>query len=154
MRRYRNKDEVLKKILLLSLLQLFSFVFSQSGRKTPLIPISKSYKLGFKTYNKEFEMYQNPFILNGNKTYKIKGYGMNYSDGGILGISPNSRYIVLDHISKGYVEDGVNKQLYENYLCVIVDVYKKEVIMNMQSDCSGEWNNNNQWISSGKVIFP
>ncbi|MDM1553101.1 MULTISPECIES: hypothetical protein [Chryseobacterium] len=142
------------KVILVVLLQLSSFIFSQSGKKNTLIPISKSYKLGFKTYNKEFKMYQNPFILNGNKTYNIKGYGMNYSDGGILRISPNSRYIVLDHISKGYVEDGASKKLYENYMCVIVDVYKKKVVMSMQSDCSGEWNKNNQWISSGKVIFP
>lgn len=145
---------MMKRITLLVLLQLSSFVFSQSGKKALLIPISKSYKLGFKTYSEEFKMYQNPFILNGNKTYKIEGYGMSYSDGGLLGIAPNSRYIVLDHISKGYVEDGVNKKLYENYLCVIVDVHKKKVVMSMQSDCSGEWNKNNQWISNNNVIFP
>ncbi len=100
-------------------------------------------------------MYQQPFILNGRKKYTIKGYGnMNYSDGEIVGISPNHRYIVLDHISKGYVEDGIQKRLYENYLCVIIDVSQKAVVMNMQSDCSGEWNKNNQWINNGKIIFP
>ncbi|SDI13558.1 hypothetical protein [Chryseobacterium jejuense] len=145
----------MKKVIVLCLLMLPFIIFSQSEKKLPVIPISKWYKLGFKTYDKEFKMYQNPFILNGHKKYTIEGYGsMNYSDGKLLGISPNNRYIVLDHISKGYVEDGVNKQLYENYLCVIVDVHKKEVVMNMQSDCSGEWNKNNQWMSSGKAVFP
>ncbi|MBP2615799.1 hypothetical protein [Chryseobacterium jejuense] len=145
----------MKKNILLILLQLSSIVFSQSGKKPPVITISKFYKLGFKTYDKEFKMYQNPFILNGHKKYKIEGYGsMNYSEGELLGISPNKKYIVLDHISKGYADDGVHKRLYENYLCVIVDVPKKKVVMNMQSDCSGEWNKNNQWVSNNNVIFP
>ncbi|WP_250253376.1 hypothetical protein [Chryseobacterium sp. Marseille-Q3244] len=144
----------MEKYLILVLLQLSSIVFSQSGKKLPIIPISKTYQLGFKTYDKDFKMYQDPFILYDHKKYKIEGYGMNYSEGELLGISPNKKYIVLDHISKGYVDDGVHTQLYENFLCVIVDVHKKKVIMNMQSDCSGEWNKKNQWISNGKVIFP
>lgn len=145
----------MKNLLSLSLLLFSTVVFPQSKKQLPIIPISQSYQLGFKTYDKEFEMYRNPFILNAGKKYEIKGYdSMNYSEGGILGISPNNRYIVLDHISKGYVEDGISKRLYENYLCVIVDVPKKKVVMHMQSDCSGEWNKNNQWISGNKVVFP
>ncbi|REC60063.1 hypothetical protein DRF65_23015 [Chryseobacterium pennae] len=146
----------MKKIILLILLQLFAVVFSQSGKKRLLIPISRSYQLGYNTYDNEFQMYQNPFILSDGKKYKIEGYGsMNYSEGKLLGISPNNRYIVLDHISKGYVEDGESKRLYENYLCVIVYLPGKKVVMYMQSDCGGEWNRNNQWVSSnGRVVFP
>lgn len=146
----------MKRTLLLLIVLMFQTAFSQSGKTFPLITISKFYKLGFRSYNKEFKMYQNPFILNGGKQYKIEGYGsMSYSEGGVLGISPNNRYMVLDHISKGYVEDGIDKKLYENYLCVIVDIPSKKVVMSMQSDCDGEWNKNNQWVnSSGKVVFP
>lgn len=146
----------MKKMVLLLIVLLFQAVFSQSGKTFPVITISKSYKLGFRTYDKEFKMYQNPFILKDGIKYKIEGYGsMNYAEGGVLGISPNKKYIVLDHISKGYVEDGTDKKLYENYLCVIVDVPGRKVVMSMQSDCDGEWNGNNQWVSSnGRVVFP
>ncbi len=146
----------MKKMIQLFVFLLFHTVFSQSGKAFPVITISKSYKLGFRTYNKEFKMYQDPFILNGGKKYKIEGYSStNYSEGGALGISPNKQYIVLDHISKGYVEDGKSKRLYENYLCVIVDISKKKVVTYMQSDCDGEWNSSNQWLSSdGRVVFP
>ncbi|MFP3835174.1 hypothetical protein [Chryseobacterium sp. SIMBA_028] len=129
-------------------------IFSQTKKKMPVLPISQSYSLGFKTYDKEFEMYQNPFIVNKGKKYKIQGYGSaNYSDGKILGISPDKRFMVLDHISKGYVEDGLNKRLYENYVCVIVDVFKKSVVKYMQGDCSGSWSKDNRWVNGGKVIF-
>ncbi|MGU3373774.1 hypothetical protein [Chryseobacterium sp. M5A1_1a] len=145
---------MIKKIILTFLLLMVNSIFSQTKKKLPVIPITQSYRLSFKTYDKEFKMYQNPFIINGDKKYKIQGYGSaNYSEGGILGISPNKRFIVLDHISKGYVDDGVNKTLYENYLCVIVDVFKKKVVNYMQGDCSGSWSKDNSWVSNDKVVF-
>ena len=120
----------------------------------PLISISKDYRLGFNGYNKEFSMYQEPFILKSDKKYKIQGYdNSNYSGGQILSISPNKRFIVMDYISKGYVEDGTSKTLYENYLCVIIDVLNRKVVMELQTDCGGKWNNKNRWINDGKVIF-
>ncbi|WP_162926155.1 hypothetical protein [Chryseobacterium aurantiacum] len=136
------------------LLLTASNIFSQTKKKLPVLPISQSYSLGFNTYDKEFKMYQNPFIMNNGKKYKIQGYGSaNYSEGEILEISPNKRFIVLDHISKGYAEDGISRKLYENYMCVIVDVFKKKVVKYMQGDCSGSWNKDNRWISGDTVIF-
>ncbi|MEG0926257.1 hypothetical protein [Chryseobacterium sp.] len=136
------------------LLLTASSIFSQTKKKLPVLPISQSYSLGFNTYDKEFKMYQNPFIMNKGKKYKIQGYGSaNYSEGEILEISPNKRFIVLDHISKGYVEDGINRKLYENYMCVIVDVFKKKVVKYMQGDCSGSWNKDNKWVNGDEVIF-
>lgn len=145
---------MIKKIVLTFLLLMVNSIFSQARKKMPVISITQSYTLGFKTYDKEFKMYQNPFIVNKGKKYKIQGYGSdNYSDGEILEISPNKRFIVLDHISKGYVDDGFHKTLYENYLCVIVDVFKKKVVKYMQGDCGGSWDAQNRWVSGGKVIF-
>ncbi len=147
-------DTTNKKNILLLILLLFQATFAQSGKTSPIITISGSCKLGFKTYDKEFNMYQNPFILNDGKKYSIKGYNhANYSGGKILSISPDKKYIVLDYISKGYVDDGINKTLYENYLCVIVDVAKRKVVTELQGDCGGHWNKQNRWINDGKIIF-
>ncbi|WP_250253379.1 hypothetical protein [Chryseobacterium sp. Marseille-Q3244] len=105
----------MKKGIQLLILLLFITVFSQSGKKFPIIPISKTYQLGFKTYDKEFKMYKKPFILKGGKKYNIQGYdNENYSGGQILSISPNKKYIVLDYISKGYLGDGTCKILIES----------------------------------------
>lgn len=136
------------------MLFLINFTFSQNKKSLHTVPITKTYTLGFSAYNKEFQMYQKPFILMGKKKYKIQGYdNENYSGGSILSVSPNKKYIVLDYISKGYVDDGTNKTLYENYLCVIVDVSKKLVVKEMQEDCGGNWNENNEWVNNGQLIF-
>jgi len=144
----------MKKSLLLFLLLTINFACSQAKNNSPIISISKSYKLGFYKYNEEFNLYQKPFILHGGKKYEIQGYDQaNYSGGKILSISPDKKYIVLDYISKGYVDDGINKTLYENYLCVIVDVAKRKVVTELQGDCGGHWNKQNRWINDGKIIF-
>ncbi|SEH37255.1 hypothetical protein [Chryseobacterium culicis] len=144
----------MKKFLLIFLLLINYIAYSQTKKDFPLISIAKDCELGFNEYNKEFNMYQEPFILKSGKKYKIKGYdNANYSGGQILSISPNKRFIVMDYISKGYVEDGTSKTLYENYLCVIVDVLNRKVVMELQTDCGGKWNKKNRWVNDGKVIF-
>ncbi|WP_288446874.1 hypothetical protein [uncultured Chryseobacterium sp.] len=145
---------MLKKFLLIFLLLINYITYSQTKKDFPLISIAKDCELGFNEYNKEFNMYQEPFILKSGKKYKIKGYdNANYSVGQILSISPNKRFIVMDYISKGYVEDGTSKTLYENYLCVIVDVLNRKVVMELQTDCGGKWNKQDRWVNDGKVIF-
>ncbi|RQO42480.1 hypothetical protein DBR39_00975 [Chryseobacterium sp. KBW03] len=144
----------MKKVLIVLLLLINYTIYSQTKKDLPLISISSCCKLGFNAYDKEFNMYQNPFILKGGKKYKIRGYdNANYSGAKILSTSPNKRFIVMDYISKGYVDDGTNKTLYENYLCVIVDVVNRKVVMELQTDCGGKWDKKNRWINDGKVIF-
>ncbi|WP_326982279.1 hypothetical protein VUJ46_19090 [Chryseobacterium sp. MYb264] len=144
----------MKKIIILTILLLINCYSSQSKRILNVLPITKNNKLGFYSYDKEFKMYQEPVILNKGKKYKIKGYDVdNYSEGKILSLSPNKKYIVLDNVIKGYVDDGINKTLYENYLCVIIDINKTQVVMEMQEKCGGNWNKKNQWIYGDKVEF-
>lgn len=139
----------MRKIVLFFTILSFNLSFSQT-----VVFLSKKYKLGFKKYNKEFDLYQKPFIIQGKKNYGIQGYSDEYYLGSkILGISPNKKYIVLDYISKGYVELENDIIPYENYFCVIIDLDLKKVLWQMQSDCSGNWNKNNKWISNGKIIF-
>ncbi|WP_312392705.1 hypothetical protein [Chryseobacterium sp.] len=149
----QNKYVIRKMIILITLL-LINFYFSQSKKIVNVLPITKTHKLGFYSYDKEFKMYQEPVILSSGKNYKIQGYDAdNYSEGEILSLSPNKRYFVLDYIIKGYVEDGVNTILHENYLCVIIDINKRKVVMQMQDGCGGSWNKKNQWIYAEKVRF-
>ena len=116
--------------------------------------ITKEYQLGFMSYDREFEMYQKPILKKGKNILKINGYDdSNFSDGNVISISPNNKFIVLDYISKGYVEHNNEKELYENYFCVIIDLIKHKVVAQLQSDCGGEWNNNNQFVSNGKIVF-
>ncbi|KFF74296.1 hypothetical protein HX13_14420 [Chryseobacterium sp. P1-3] len=72
----------MKNLFTVFIFFIAGFAFSQTGERLPIISVSKSYKLGFNEYNKEFNMYQNPFILKSGKKYKIQGYdNSNYSGG-------------------------------------------------------------------------
>lgn len=144
----------MRKAIIIFLLLFTTTILAQTKNKLAIISLTKSCKLGFGEYDKEFKLYKKPFILKEGKRYKIQGYdNENYSGGQILSISPNKKYIVLDYISKGYVDDGVNKTLHENYLCVIVDVMKRKVVTELQEDCGGSWNKQNRWVNDGKVVF-
>lgn len=41
----------------------------------------------------------------------------------------------------------------ENYSCIILDIKKAKIVMQLQSDCSGEWNENNDFVSDDKTVF-
>ncbi len=125
------------------------------AKKLPhLIPISKNYQLGFRSYNTEFGLYQQPYLVLDGVKRNIQGYGAEtYSGGTLLAVSPDKRFIVMDAIIKGYVEEGTTRRLHENYFCVIVDVRRQKVVWQMQSDCSGSWNAANEWVNGDRVIF-
>jgi hypothetical protein len=67
--------------------------------------------------------------------------------------SADRRYFVIDNIIKGYFEEDGNREPYEKYKCVIVDVRLHRVVHEMQSDCDGAWSKANTWISGGTVVF-
>jgi len=57
----------------------------------------------------------------------------------------------LDYIDAGFVsfwdDNGKEKTfLHEKYHCVIVDIEKAKMIQEMESFCSGNWNNKNNWV--------
>ena len=98
------------------LLLITSILYSQNKKLLNILPLTRIDKIGFASYDKEFKMYREPIIISNGKKYKVKGYDSeNYSDGKILSISPNKKFIALDYIIKGYVDDGISKRLHENY---------------------------------------
>ena len=118
-----------------------------------LISISQEYSLGFKSYNAKWQFYYKPFIIRNGRQVKIIGFDDNNGTDTSVKVSPSKKFIVISSIAKGYVGLGKEKVLHENALCVIVALQKAKVVSQMQSACGGEWNEKNEWIDGGKVIF-
>ena len=126
-----------------------------AAQKDTLIEISADWAILFRFYCGEMKLWYAPYIVNLNKkdTIKIEGYVYeNGSEPDII-VSPNKKYFVLDNIIKGYVEMEDDRILHENYFCAIIDIEKAKMVWRAQSDCSGEWNNEDNWISFDKIVF-
>ena len=125
------------------------------SREDTLIKLSKTHGILYLKYDKELGLWYEPCIIDfkNNDTLKIKNFS--YENGSELHfrLSPNKKYVVIDNIIKGYVEIEDDEELYENYMCAILDIINANTVMTMQEDCGGEWNGKNEWISGGKVIF-
>jgi hypothetical protein len=118
------------------------------------IQLSGNTQLAFAKRDTIFDLYYEPFFVVNNKKYPLAGFdNMNRSSGNILGFSPNGNYFVIDYLSIGYVDKKGENVLHENYFCVVIDIQNKRILEQMQSDCDGEWNRQNQWISGGKVVI-
>jgi hypothetical protein len=121
--------------------------------------ISKNWAILYLKYDKKLRLWYEPHIINLSKkdTTKIKTlYDEDSQGSGLWGLaSPNLRYVTLDYISSGWVYGGkeIKPFLHYNYFCVIVDIKKASMIHQMQSDCSGEWDEKNNWVSSGRTLF-
>jgi hypothetical protein len=110
-------------------------------------------QLTFAKHDTVFDLYYEPFLIVNYQNYPLEGFdNINRSAGDILGFSPNGNYFVMDYLSIGYVDKEGENVLHENYFCVVVDVLNKRILHQMQSDCDGEWNGQNQWISGEKVV--
>lgn len=110
------------------------------------IPITGVVSLAFAKIDTVVNLYQAPYIVVGKNEYPIKGYhSINGSREKILGLSPNSRYFIMDSISKS--DEGERKA------CVVVDLLHKRVVRHLQNDCDGEWNAQGQWVKNGQVIL-
>ena len=117
------------------------------------VQLSGSTQLAFAKHDTVFDLYYEPFLIVNYKNYPLEGFdNINRSNGDILGIAPNGNYFIMDYLSIGYIEKNGENILYENYFCVVVDILNKRILHQMQGDCGGEWNGQNQWISSGKVV--
>ena len=147
------------------LLYITLLIFSLScvGTTIKPVPIANKLKITdqieliFLTYNKEFNLYSDPRLINNEVTSKIEGYYDDEQYTGIdsidIKISDNKHYVKMDAIIKGYVEISDNeKMLHENYQCVIIDIKNSKVVWSGVEMCDGEWKDN-QWISHGKVEF-
>lgn len=114
----------------------------------------EEFQIVFFQFNKEFNLWYSPKLIVDGDTILITG--LDNENGSELSIrkSLNGRFFVIDNIIKGYVENGNGeKALHENFMCVIVNVKKAKVEQSLQSECDGVWNEQNEWVSSGSVVF-
>jgi hypothetical protein len=136
--------------------------------------ISKDWAILYLEYNKEFELWYKPHIINFNTkdTVRIAGfcyddndcydgspqmvnggcfdYGECYSFGSHLSynVSPNLRYVLLDNVNIGFMDDGT---LHGVHKCILVDIKKAKLYHRMQGmACGLQWNNKNNY---GNTIF-
>ncbi len=115
--------------------------------------IDANYKIVFLKFNKEYNLYSNPKILYKGFIKEIKDYNNDNFTSNKIKISKNKKYLVMDYIIKGYVQTQNDSILHENYTCILIDIKKSKIILHMQSDCDGNWNYMNQWVSDNKIIF-
>jgi hypothetical protein len=145
------------KIFFTVLVSLFSISVKcqqiKKGKLIKIIPLTNRTSIGFKKFSKKQGLFYNPVIIKNGNYYRVKGFDEENGSDIFIKISPDKNYLVLAYIIKGYVEDGNNKVLHENALCVIVNIEKYKVVETLQSACGGEWNEHNQWMYDDKIIF-
>jgi len=119
-----------------------------------LIPISKGCAILYREYNKTLELWYKPHIINVDKRDTVRISDNNdYESGSELGfnVSPNVKYVVLDYIDRGFLGTG---ELHNHNYDIIVDIKNATIITQLDgTDRDGEWDDKDNWISRGKIIF-
>jgi len=114
----------------------------------------EEFQLVFTQFNKEFRLWYSPKLVVNTDTLLIEGLANENGSELSISKSPNGNFFVMDNIIKGYVEDGNGEKiLHENFTCIIVNVKEAKVIQNLQSECDGSWNNQNEWVSADNIVF-
>ncbi len=93
---------ILDFIFLLSLNSCNSQNYKTKQLENYLIIIANNHKLEYLKYDKEFGLLKIPIIIFNKNCNRIIGYDKNRG-GGLVSISPNHSYIILDYISMGYI---------------------------------------------------
>jgi len=124
--------------------------------KDTVIKVSEYFSVLYKRYDNDFKLWYDPHIIRLKEKDTIKIAKFSYENGSELNlrVSPNKRFVVLDNIIKGYIEDGDEKTLYENYLCDIIDLEQSAVIVgSIQTHCGGTWDKDDKWVDGDEIIF-
>ena len=122
-----------------------------------ILEVSNEFKIAFKEYD-SVSWYCDIYVIKENVSHKVVfdeedldqetcGFSETYS------LSPNGKFIVIERIERGYVEDGKTKNLHENAFCWLINLENFKVIDEFQSACGGEWNDKNEWIYDDEIKF-
>jgi len=122
-------------------------------KRDTLIPLTNDVKLYFHQFDETQKLWKIPKLIKNDKdTINIKNWDNEWGSELDIRLSPNKRYMVLDAIIKGFLNNN-KEELYENYTCQLIDIYNSKDLDSFQEYCGGEWNKNNEWISNEEVIF-
>ena len=131
---------------------------SKIESKDTVIKVSEYFSVLYKRYDNDndLKLWYDPYITHLKEKDTVKIAKFSYENGSELNlcVSPNKRFVVLDNIIKGYIEDGDEKTLYENYLCDIIDLEQSAVIVgSIQTHCVGTWDKDDKWMDGDEIIF-
>lgn len=130
---------------------------SVTQSKDTVINVSERFAILYKKYDNDLKLWYNPYIIRLKERDTVKIAKFPYENGSELGWypSPSKRFVLLDNIIRGYVEDGDKKIFYENYLCCIIDLEQSIVVvdsMQMHSE-GGDWDEDDRWVDGSEIIF-
>ena len=124
-----------------------------------IINVSDEFKLAFKEYD-TVSWFCDIYVIKKNIPHKIiYGDDPKFNDEQFCGfsetysLSPNGKFIVVERIERGYVEDGKTKILHENAFCWLINLEDFKFIDQFQSACGGEWNEKNEWVYGDEIKF-
>jgi len=119
-----------------------------------LIQISKDIAILYREYNETLKLWYKPHIVNLDKRDTVKiSDDSDYECGSMLGfdVSPNVKYVVLDYIDAGFLNTG---RLHNHNYDIIVDMKNGAIVTQLEgTDRDGEWDDKDNWLSRGKIIF-
>jgi hypothetical protein len=126
----------------------------QGSRRDTLITLSADWGIHYSRYNEKMDLWYGPRLVNLNKKDTITIKGDFYGGSNLyVNVSPNSKFLVLDDVAAGYVYTGKDTILHYRGFCNIIDITNAVSILKMQSDCSGMWDKENNWINGDKIVF-
>lgn len=124
--------------------------------KDTVVNVSERFAILYRRYDPDFKLWYDPCIIRFKENDTVRIAKFSYENGSELNlrISPSKRFVVLDNIIKGYVEEGDEKTLYENYLCDIIDLEQSVVVVgSIQTHCDAEWDKDDRWVDGDEIIF-
>lgn len=124
---------------------------AKSNENNIVIPINSDTKIIFT--DKIQNYWKKPKIIINKDTLSIKGWDDDWGSELDIKISPNKKYIIIDAIITDMPSSENALNTSENYTCRLISIERTMVIDSFQSNCDGEWNSNNQWVSDDEVFF-
>jgi len=125
----------------------YNALFGTRISRDTLIPISKDFAILYREYNERLNLWYKLHIVNLNKKDTVMVAPLysddNYSYGSYLWtyeLCPNLRYVIVDIIDKGFVdegEDGPTPYLHETYSCMVVNIEKAKAITEVDKSICG-----------------
>jgi hypothetical protein len=114
--------------------------------------INERYSVGYKSYDEEFDAYSGMWVISADDTLWIEGIEANSC--GVQSVSPNGEFAVFStvHVRWDYYPEG-DSMLYHKSHAALVELSTAEILKHCPPDCGTEWNEHNQWLNDGEVIF-
>jgi hypothetical protein len=112
-------------------------MFGHDILRDTLIPLSKDFAILYREYNEKLNLWYKLHIVNLNKKDTVAVAPLedcnvcSYGSYLLYDISPNFKYVIVDIVSSGLVDSGIDGPvpfLHDVFKCMIVDIEKAEAL--------------------------